>query len=270
MIFRPLKQSFFMKDTVWAAERLLGCLLVRHTKQGVLAGRIVETEAYLGLNDPSCHSFKGRRTPRTETMYLPGGYSYVYFTYGMHHCFNVVTGGASAPEAVLIRALEPLTGLEQMRRLRKKQNPLELCSGPGKLCQAFGIDKALNAIALFDNQSVKKPGDGAFQSAKSKEHGKAFRKSQGKSAGYFSKSQQGRACKKETAQEAVKEAGKKKSLLYIAKPKKFSPITADQAATDQRIGLPPHEDSSYWPLRFYIKDNPFVSLKKKAIKRALV
>ena len=95
-----LDRSFFLQETTHVAESLLGCYLHRRINGRILLGRIVETEAYLGLKDPCCHSYGGRRTLRNQSMYLPGGYSYVYFIYGMHYCFNVVTGGEDQPEAV--------------------------------------------------------------------------------------------------------------------------------------------------------------------------
>lgn len=106
--------------------------------------RIVEVEAYLGIEDPACHSFKNKRTERTSTMYLSGGHSYIYLIYGMHHCLNVVTRPANHPEAVLIRALEPLSE-SPTPRLKKNLTT----NGPGKLCKHFQITKALNGSSLW-------------------------------------------------------------------------------------------------------------------------
>jgi len=151
----PLKRSFFLKETCSVAEKLLGCFLVKQSGRGqLLIGRIVETEAYLGLKDSSCHSYKGRKTARTKTFYLEGGWSYVYLSYGMHHCFNVITGKKSVPEAVLIRALEPIEGISFMQKKRGKMNIRELCSGPGKLCQAFSLTKKWNAHDLTKKGSL--------------------------------------------------------------------------------------------------------------------
>ena len=114
----------------------------------LLKGKIVETEAYLGLNDPSCHSYRGKRTNRTQVMYREGGSSYVYFTYGMHYCFNIITAEKNQPEAVLIRALKPIKGISIMRKNRSQTEIKNLTSGPAKLCQALQIDRQLNGVNL--------------------------------------------------------------------------------------------------------------------------
>ncbi|MFG0326049.1 MAG: DNA-3-methyladenine glycosylase [Phycisphaerales bacterium JB037] len=134
------------------AVDLLGQRLVRILPDGSrLAGIIVETEAYLGVTDRAAHSFGGRRTPRVESMYARAGTAYVYFTYGMHHCFNVVAGKPGEPVAVLIRALEPVEGLDAMFAARAKaKKPEDLCSGPGKLCQALAIDRTLDGEDLIE------------------------------------------------------------------------------------------------------------------------
>lgn len=148
-----LDRSFYEQDTKKVARELLGKVLY-HLNDGILtSGVITETEAYLGLKDSACHTFGGRRTERVESMYLSGGHSYVYQIYGLHFCFNVVTRDELKPEAVLIRALEPLDGVEAMRmRMRRRFGPeksdRELCSGPGKLCQAMGIDRTDDGIPL--------------------------------------------------------------------------------------------------------------------------
>ncbi len=128
-------------DTV--AQRLLGQRLVRVINGRRLAGPIVEVEAYLGARDKAAHTFGGRRTARNASMYLGGGHAYIYFTYGMHHCLNVVCGKPGDGVAVLLRAVEPTEGLELMFRRRVAAREVrDLCSGPGKLTQALGIDKA--------------------------------------------------------------------------------------------------------------------------------
>lgn len=138
------------------AQNLLGRILARVTKNGkILKGKIVETEAYLGLKDECCHSFNGRRTPRTEPMYLPAGHAYIYFIYGKYYCFNIVTGNIQEPEAVLIRALEPLEGLEEMAQNRNKTHKMTLAKGPGSLCQALGITKELSGECLFGSGADK-------------------------------------------------------------------------------------------------------------------
>lgn len=133
-------------DVVDAARRLLGCLLVRELNGTRLVGRIVETEAY-HQRDAASHSYKGR-TLRTEVMFGPAGYTYVYFTYGMHYCMNVVTGREGEGSAVLIRAIEPLEGWDVMRQLRQGRPDRELTNGPGKVCQALGIDITYNGHNL--------------------------------------------------------------------------------------------------------------------------
>jgi DNA-3-methyladenine glycosylase len=150
---RPTREWFARPSPVVAVD-LLGCYLVRVLEDDTFfVGRIVETEAYTGVEDRAAHSFGGRRTPRNEAMYAAAGTAYVYFTYGMHYCFNVVCGEVNEPVAVLIRALEPLANLDDMRRNRSADasravSDTDLCSGPAKLCQALQIDRALNGVDL--------------------------------------------------------------------------------------------------------------------------
>ncbi|QDU72093.1 DNA-3-methyladenine glycosylase [Mucisphaera calidilacus] len=144
-----LRRSFFRKPADRLAADLLGQRLVRAHRGHRRAGIIVETEAYLGTIDAAAHTYQGRRTPRNEAMYADAGHAYVYFTYGMHHCMNVVAHSADTPEAVLIRALEPAEGLEAIRRRRPKaRRDTDLTSGPAKLCAALDIDRKLNAADL--------------------------------------------------------------------------------------------------------------------------
>lgn len=142
------------------ARDLLGCRLVVPAEDGArVAGIIVETEAYRGPADRASHAYGGRRTKRTETMYGLGGTAYVYFVYGMHHQFNVVTNVAGVPHAVLVRALEPTEGLDVMRRRRGVASDRDLTNGPGKLCQALAIDRALDAADLLGDRVWIEIGD---------------------------------------------------------------------------------------------------------------
>ena len=144
-----LPRDFYLQDTVTAARALLGCTLWRKRGRELLAARIVEAEAYLGANDPASHARRGLRSPRNESMYLEGGHAYVYFTYGMHWCMNVVCQEADIAEAVLLRAAEPVKGIESMRKRRPKaKRDFDLMNGPGKLCAALDIDKRLDGEPL--------------------------------------------------------------------------------------------------------------------------
>ena len=140
-----LPRSFFDRPTQTVARELLGCRLVRKLGGTLLAGTIVETEAYIGERDLACHAKSGR-TPRTEIMYGPPGFAYVYFTYGMHWMLNLVTEAAGFPAAVLIRALEPLEGIASMQELRGGKPLSQLASGPAKLTQALGIARGENGL----------------------------------------------------------------------------------------------------------------------------
>ena len=142
-----LPSSFYASDTVSIARALLGTCLVHKTKAGLTAGRIIETEAYLFKDDPACHAHKGR-TPRNAAMFGKPGHAYIYFIYGLYHCFNVVTAPENVGEAVLIRALEPLAGLPLMESRRGTRDLKNLCSGPAKLVIALGITRALNGAPL--------------------------------------------------------------------------------------------------------------------------
>ncbi|WP_227765761.1 DNA-3-methyladenine glycosylase [Zhaonella formicivorans] len=144
-----LGYDFFARETALVARELLGKWLVHHDKEGLTGGIIVETEAYLGMDDPACHAARGC-TPRNRVMFGPAGIIYIYFIYGVHYCLNVTTASPKQPEAVLIRALEPRVGLELMERRRKRGKVTELCSGPGKLVQALGITKQLNGSSALE------------------------------------------------------------------------------------------------------------------------
>lgn len=146
----PLTKAFFKKDTLQIAKALLGCYLINRVKEGKTMGKIIETEAYL-KNDPASHSFNGQ-TKRNKSMFGPAGKAYVYLTYGMYNCFNVVTEKEGIGEAVLIRALEPIEGIDLMKKRRNTDNLRQLCSGPAKLVMAMGINKAHNGIDLIDGE----------------------------------------------------------------------------------------------------------------------
>ena len=151
---KKLPREFYTRADVLAVARdLLGKKLVVPTRSGArVAGLIVETEAYRGPEDRASHAFGGRRTQRTETMYGNGGTAYVYFIYGMYNQFNVVTNVADTPHAVLVRALEPLEGLDVIRRRRRGRSEYEMTSGPGRLCIAMGIDRGLDKADLLGDR----------------------------------------------------------------------------------------------------------------------
>lgn len=146
-----LRTSFFNRPTLTVARDLLGTILVRQLKRHILSGQIVETEAYLGEDDPASHAFGGR-TPRNQIMYGLPGHAYIYFIYGNHHCLNFVTEQEGYPAAVLVRALHPLSGVEIMQQNRGRVSIENLTNGPGKLCQALQIDGTLNGISLGSEQ----------------------------------------------------------------------------------------------------------------------
>lgn len=143
-----LDRAFYARETEVVARELLGCVLECHTPDGIAAGRIVETEAYVGEHDLACHAAAGR-TRRTEPLYGAPGTAYVYFIYGVHWCFNAVTREEDQPSAVLVRALEPLSGVELMRARRPAaKRDYDLTNGPGKLCAALGIGPEHNTLSL--------------------------------------------------------------------------------------------------------------------------
>jgi DNA-3-methyladenine glycosylase len=142
-----LPRSFYAQSTLQVARKLLGKYLVRNHPDGKTVGKIVETEAYVGPHDLACHAAKGR-TARTEVMFGPPGHAYVYFIYGVYYCLNIVTEEVGHASAVLIRALEPVEGIELMQQRRGTQKLHSLASGPGKLCLAMAIDKTLNGVDM--------------------------------------------------------------------------------------------------------------------------
>ena len=153
---RPLGRDFYFRDAQIVARELLGKLLVYND----MVLRINETEAYLGIDDPACHSYKNRRTSRTEIMYGPGGYSYVYLIYGMYHLLNAITGEEGDPCAVLIRAGQPVAGFDAMSQNRfgtpwvelSKAKRHTLSDGPGKLSRALGLNIEQNGLDLTKGQ----------------------------------------------------------------------------------------------------------------------
>lgn len=197
---KRLTKSFFNRPTTLVAQELLGKVLIYKDKNQTISGIIVETEAYIGPEDLASHASRGK-TPRNSVMFNEAGYWYVYLIYGFYNCLNIVTEGKNYPSAVLIRAVEPLEGISIMEINRKTKKLENLTSGPGKLCQAFGIDKKLNCLSCLD----------------------------------------------------------KNSTLFIADLK--IKVPKNQIKKAKRVGV---DYAGKWKdklLRFYIKDNPFVSKK---------
>lgn len=198
-----LDRAFYLQDSITVAKALLGKIIVRKLGDKVFYFKIVETEAYMGEIDKAAHSYGGKRTKRTEVMFEEGGVIYIYLIYGMYHCLNIVVNEVNIPQAILIRAVEPLD--EASLEFAKSNRPIKskkiemLTNGPGKLCSALQIDKALNG------KSVLKEGE-----------------------------------------------------LYIIDAEPCKEIVADK-----RINIPYAEEFQDKEWRFYIKNNPFVSVLKK-------
>lgn len=164
-----VSKDFFEQETLTLARELLGMELVHETNEGILAGKIVEVEAYKGPEDKAAHSYGGRRTTRTEVMYGEPGHVYMFLIYGMHHCFNIVTGPVGKPEAILIRGLEPTQGIDSMlcNRYGMKENYSKshlrnLSNGPGKLCRAmdlnmkhYGLPLTNSPISIREHQPLQ-------------------------------------------------------------------------------------------------------------------
>ena len=145
-----VRAKFYARPTEEVARGLLGRILISDVGGRRTAGRIVEVEAYVGPHDPACHAYRHRRTARTEPLYGPPGTAYVYFTYGMHWCANVVCDEDGIGTAVLLRALQPVEGVDAMRSARPgARRDHDLCSGPARLCQALGIDLRLDGVDLL-------------------------------------------------------------------------------------------------------------------------
>ncbi|HET7692673.1 MAG TPA: DNA-3-methyladenine glycosylase [Gemmatimonadota bacterium] len=163
---RPLPRSFYDRDTLVVARELLGCVLVHEESGQRVSGRIVEVEAYHGEEDPACHAAAGL-TARTAPLYGRPGFGYVYRIYGMYYCFNVVTRAEGHPSAVLVRALEPIEGLDTMRERRAARRRIpdaeladrDLASGPGKLCDALAITLDQNRADLQRSPLRLEPGE---------------------------------------------------------------------------------------------------------------
>lgn len=155
MTYRKLPRSFYLRSTIIVAKDLLGKYLVRRLRGKRLVGRIVEVEAYLGEKDPASHAYRGR-TKRNEVMFWKGGHLYVYFTYGMHFCSNVVTEDEGKARAVLIRAVEPMEEIALMKKNRgfaaDRGDKQSLSNGPAKLCEALGIERAENGTDLLGDE----------------------------------------------------------------------------------------------------------------------
>ncbi|NQZ76180.1 MAG: DNA-3-methyladenine glycosylase [Ekhidna sp.] len=150
-VYEKLPRSFYQRDdVVQVAKDLLGKVLISNFDGMITAGKIVETEAYCGRGDKACHA-NGKKTPRTQVMYGDGGYAYVYLCYGIHHLFNVVTNREGLADAVLIRAIEPLDGLDAMKE-RRKFTKAKLTSGPGTLTQAMGINVRMTGYDLLSDE----------------------------------------------------------------------------------------------------------------------
>lgn len=149
-----LPHDFYARDTVHVARELLGKYLVRAWDGELLVGRITETEAYIGRCDKACHAYNYRRTARTDTLFMAPGHAYIYLIYGMYHCLNFVTEPEGEPAAVLLRAVEPVAGLDTLLRLRYGDKPLtpyrkkNLLNGPGKVCKAFALTMEENRLDL--------------------------------------------------------------------------------------------------------------------------
>ena len=157
-----VNRDFYQRSAIEVAKDLLGLILVHKTKEGITKGKIVEVEAYMGPIDPAAHSYKNIKSGRTEIQYGYGGYAYIYLIYGMYYCMNIVTNTENIPEVVLIRALEPIDGIDLMKQRRKTEKLKNLCSGPGKLCAAMGINKNNYGMDLCGNQLYLEYPDNMF------------------------------------------------------------------------------------------------------------
>jgi len=198
--YEKLPKAFYQGgDVVEIAKLLLGKYVFAKIDGLLTAGRIVETEAYRGVDDMACHAH-GKRTKRTETMYQAGGIAYVYLCYGIHHLLNIVTNVEDMADAVLIRAVEPVMGIDVMKKRRSKTKLKDLTSGPGVFCQAFGVTKVHDRTNLDEDK------------------------------------------------------------IWIAKLRDERSFDVE---TDRRVGVDYAGDDAFLPWRFLIKDNSYVSVKKR-------
>ena len=151
-----LDYDFYQNDAVTTAKDLLGKIIVREINGQKIMTKIVDTEAYMGAEDKASHAYNNKKTKRTKTMFGKGGLAYIYLIYGMYHCFNVVTAVKDDPHAVLVRAVEPVEGLELIKKNRniKSSNLEDLTNGPGKLSQALKIDKSLDGCDLVKSNKL--------------------------------------------------------------------------------------------------------------------
>lgn len=164
---KKLNREFYNRDSIVVAKELLGKVLVYENGGQKISAKIVETEAYMGIEDKAAHSYGGRRTPRVEVMYGGPGVAYIFLIYGLHCCFNIVTNEADIPQAVLIRAAEPVEGREYMAQRRfgtsyeqlTKSQRKGLTNGPGKLCGALSIDRNVNGEDLCGNNLYLEEGE---------------------------------------------------------------------------------------------------------------
>lgn len=153
-----IDKEFYQRSAKEVGMDLLGLILVHESEDGVVKGKIVEVEAYMGKEDKAAHSYKDNQKGRTRIQYGEGGYAYIYLIYGMHYCMNVVANQKDIPESILIRGIEPIEGIDIMIKRRRTNNVKNLCNGPGKLCAAFGITKSNYGMDLCGNTLyIEKP-----------------------------------------------------------------------------------------------------------------
>lgn len=146
-ITTKLDRDFYLRPTLEVACDLIGKVLVYKRKKNILSARLVEVEAYIGEDDPACHAAVGK-TKRNAVMYGPGGFSYIYFIYGMYYCLNIVTEREGSPAAILLRGAEPIGGIEIMKKRYSNPNANRLTDGPGKICKAFNLTREHNGVDL--------------------------------------------------------------------------------------------------------------------------